>query len=705
MKIVKILFSGIILLSSCQLKTSRNQINPPMAQKMPFILTTAGHERVDNYFWLNERDNPQVISYLEAENDYTKAMMRDTEKLQEDIFKEITSRIKQDDRSVPFFKNGYFYYSRYEQGGEYPIFCRRKGNMEAPEEIMLNGNEMAKGHAYFDIGEYEVSPDNKTLAYSADTVGRRIYTIMFKDLQTGEQAGSINGGASETMAWADDNKTIFYTLKNPETLRPEKVMAHNLDSTHPDLLIYHETDEAYYLDVYRSKSERMLIVVATSNTSTEYRFLESNTPQPWTGKFRIVQPREKDLEYQIEHFGDKFFILTNYQAKNFRLMETSVDRCSKENWKEIIAHRDEVLIENIAIFNDFIVLAERKNGLVNLRIRPMNGEDEHYIDFGEEVYAAYIAYNPTLDTEQLRYSYSSLTTPQSTFEYNMLNREKNLLKQQEIVGGFDPSAYIAKRLYATAHDGKQIPISLVYRKDTKIDGKTPLLLYGYGSYGYSIDPTFSIGRISLLDRGFAYAIAHIRGGQTLGREWYEDGKLLNKRNTFTDFITCAEYLIAEKYTDTEHLCAMGGSAGGLLVGAVVNMRPELFKAVIASVPFVDVVTTMSDKSIPLTVGEYDEWGNPEEEIYYNYIMSYSPYDNVAAQTYPNILVTAGLHDSQVQYWEPAKWVAKLREFKTDDNLLLLYTNMDAGHGGASGRFETYRETALEYAFLCKMIEL
>jgi oligopeptidase B len=700
MKTINIFYAGIsIVLSACQLTTSKNQMKPPIAQKIPVTLTAAEHKRVDNYFWLNERDNPQVIAYLEAENAYTKAVMSDTKDFQERLYTEITSRIKQDDRSVPYFKNGYFYYSRYEQGGEYPIYCRRKGSMDAPEVVMLNGNEMAQGHTYFHIGGHEVSPDNRMLAYCVDTVGRRIYTTMFKDLQTGASAGAIISGTTGSLAWADDNQTLFYTLKNPETLRSEKMMAHVLSGNQPDRLIHDEKDEAFDIDVYRSKSEQMIIMLAQSNTSTEYRFLDVANPE---SVLRIVQTRKKDLEYQLAHYQNKFYIVTNYHAKNFRLMETTVEKPSKENWKEVIPHRDDVLLEEIEVFKDFIAVAERKNGLMQLRIRPMNGE-EHYLNFGEEVYTAGISYNPAFDTDQLRFTYSSLTTPNSTFDYNMRTREKTLLKQQEIVGGFNPDEYMAKRLYAPAQDGKNIPVSLVYRKDTELNGKTPLLLYGYGSYGYTTDPTFSVARISLLDRGFVYAIAHIRGGQTLGREWYDDGKLLNKRNTFTDFIACAEYLIAEKYTDTEHLCAMGGSAGGLLMGAVVNMRPDLFKAVIAAVPFVDVVTTMSDKTIPLTTGEYDEWGNPDDETYYRYIMSYSPYDNVSAQAYPNMLVTTGLHDSQVQYWEPAKWVAKLRELKTGDNLLLLHTNMDAGHGGASGRFEQYRETALEYAFLCKMV--
>ena len=673
---------------------------PPSAKKISVTLNTAGHERIDNYFWLNERENPEVLAYLNAENRYTEVMLKDTEGFQERIFTEICSRIKKDDRSVPYFKNGYFYYSRYEEGGEYPIYCRRRGAMDAPEEVILNGNEMAHGHPYFHIGNYEISPDSRILAYCTDTVGRRLYTVMFKNLETGLPVGANISNTTGNLAWADDNKTLFYILKNTETLRSEKLMAHVLESNKPDRLIFHEEEEAYDLGVYRSKSDRMIIMMAYSNSSTEYRFLDVAHPE---GTLLMVQPREKGLEYQLAHHRNKFYIVTNDKAKNFRLMETTVDKPSKEHWKEVIAHRDDVLLEDIDVFDDFLVVVERSNGLVQLRIRQATG-DEHYLDFGEEVYTAGLAYNVSPNTDNLRFSYSSLTTPQSTFEYNMRTREKTVLKQQEIVGGFNPDDYISRRLYVRAQDGKNIPVSLVYRKDTDLDGHTPLLLYGYGSYGVTIEPNFNIARISLLDRGFIYAIAHIRGGQTLGREWYDDGKLLNKRNTFTDFIACAEHLIDGKYTDKEHLCAVGGSAGGLLMGAVVNMRPDLFQAVIASVPFVDVITTMSDKTIPLTTGEYDEWGNPDDETYYQYMMSYSPFDNVAAQSYPNMLVTTGLHDSQVQYWEPAKWVAKLREMKTDNNLLLLFTNMDAGHGGASGRFEQYRETALEYAFLCKMIK-
>ena len=681
--------------------TGDRNINPPIAQKIPVTLTTAGHERVDNYFWLNERKNPKVIEYLDIENAYTKKMMRDTEDLQDILFTEITSRIKQDDQSVPYFKNGYFYYSRYEKGGEHLLHCRRKGSMEAPEEVMLNGNSMASKYTYFDFGNYVVSPNNRILAYCVDTVGRRTYTTMFKDLQTGQSMGSVICGTTESLAWADDNKTLFYNLQNAETLRSEKLMAHTFDCSSPDRIVYHEKDEAYGLKVYRSKSDRMILVEAYSNTSNEFRFIDTIN---FTEDPRLVQPREIGLEYRLMHYRKKFYIVTNYNAKNFRLMETSIEKTLKENWKEVIEHRNDVLLEDIAIFDDFMVVSERKNGLNQLCIHSDTGE-KHYIEFDEDDYTVRIAHNQALNSSLLYFSYSSLTTPQSIFAYNMSTREKTLLKQQEIVGGYNSEEYVTKRLYAPASDGKQIPISLVHRKDTEIDGYKPLLLYGYGSYGININPSFSLSRISLLNRGFVYAIAHIRGGQTLGREWYEDGKLMNKRNTFTDFITCAEYLIAQKYTDVKHLCAMGSSAGGLLMGVVANMRPDLFKSIIAVTPFVDIVTTMNNKTLPLTNGEYDEWGNPDIKAYYEYMISYSPYDNVTSQAYPNMLVTAGFQDSQVQFWEPAKWVAKLRNLKKDDNLLLLYTNMNSGHDGTSGRIEQYRETALEYAFLlCKMIE-
>ncbi|MEA2004749.1 MAG: S9 family peptidase [Acidobacteriota bacterium] len=671
-------------------------VKPPVAEKIKKELTIHGHTRVDNYYWLNERENPKVIEYLKAENEYTTTVLKHTEDLQKVLFDEIVGRIKQTDMSVPFRSEGYYYYTRYEEGQEYPLYCRRKGSMVAQEEIMLNVNEMAKGHSFYNVTGLNVSTNNNLLAFGVDTVSRRKYTIHFKDLTTGEILKDEIPDTSGRPVWANDNKTVFYAVKD-EALRPFKIYNHVLgEDVSNDKEIYHEEDVTFNTYVRKSKSKKYLFILSTSTLSTEYRFLDANEPE---GEFKVLQPREKDLEYNVAHFKDDFYIMTNYKAKNFRLMKTPVNETLKENWTEVIPHREDVLLEQFEIFNDFLVVNERKNGLTNLRIIKWDDSSSHYLDFGEETYTAYISTNPEFDTNLLRFGYSSLTTPNSTFDYNMETREKKLLKQQEVLGDFDPANYHAERLYATAKDGVKVPISLVYRKGLKKDGKNPLLLYGYGSYGNSMNPSFSSVRLSLLDRGFVYAIAHIRGGQELGRSWYEDGKLLKKKNTFTDFIACAEHLIEEKFTNPEKLFAMGGSAGGLLMGAVVNMRPDLFKGVIAAVPWVDVVTTMLDDSIPLTTSEYDEWGNPANKEYYDYMLSYSPYDQVEAKDYPAMFVTTGLHDSQVQYWEPAKWVAKLRAMKTDNNILLLHTNMEAGHGGASGRFKRYKTTAMEYAFM------
>jgi oligopeptidase B len=673
----------------------------PKANKIPKELTTNGHTRVDNYFWLNDRENPDVIEYLNKENDYTNAVMSDYSDLQEKLFQEIVGRIKQTDESVPYKENGYFYYTRFEEKKEYPIYCRRKDNMDNVEEIILDVNVLAQGHEYFQVSGLDISKDNKYMVYGVDTVSRRIYTLYFKNLETGHLFDITIPNTTGSVAWANDNKTIFYTTKDQQTLRSDKIYKHKLGTElDSDQLIYEETDDVFGTGVYKTKSDDYLMIVCYSKTSDEYRFLNANTPD---GEFSLIQPRERDLEYNVDQYKDKFYIITNYQALNFRLMEADITNPSKDSWREIIAHRPNVFLQNIEVFSKYLVLSERSNGLINLRVIEWNTKQDYYIDFGEEAYTAGIGVNTDFDSEYLRYSYSSLTTPGSVFDYNMTTHEKILKKQQEVLGGFNASDYKAKRLYVVARDGIKVPISLVYKKGIEVHGKNPLLLYGYGSYGISIDASFSSVRLSLLDRGFIYVIAHIRGGQELGRQWYEDGKMLNKLNTFNDYIDCAEYLIANNYTSTEGLFAMGGSAGGLLMGAVMNMRPELFKGVVAVVPFVDVVTTMLDDSIPLTTGEYDEWGNPNEEVYYNYMLSYSPYDNVKTMNYPSMLVMTGLHDSQVQYWEPAKWVAKLREHKTDNNLLLLHTNMSAGHGGASGRFEVYRDTALEYAFMFKIL--
>jgi oligopeptidase B len=603
--------------------------------------------------------------------------------------------------SVPYRSEGYYYYSRFEESKEYPVYCRKKGSLESAEEVLLNVNSMAEGQAYFQVAGFTVSSNNELIAYGVDKVSRRLYTLHFKNLATGEILPDEIPNTAGQGAWANDNKTVFYALKDTTTLRPCRIMKHVLGTDmSKDKEVYAENDETFTAYVYKSKSKKFLIIASTSTLSTEYRFLDADKPE---AEFEVFEPRERDVEYHVEHFRDKFYIRTNYQARNFRLMATPLDKTAKENWTEVIPHREDVLFEGFEIFDNFLVAEERKSGLTQLRIIRWKDKAEHNLDFGEETYAASIGFNPEFNTDWLRYNYSSLTTPNSTYDYSMVTMEKKLLKREEVMGDFNPENYHAERLYATASDGIKVPISLVYRKGTQKNGDNPLLLYGYGSYGATTDPYFSSVRLSLIDRGFIYAMAHIRGGQEMGRAWYEDGKLLKKKNTFTDFIACAEYLVREKYTRPEKLFAMGASAGGLLMGAVVNMRPDLFRGVIAGVPYVDVITTMLDPSIPLTTGEYDEWGNPNNKEYYDYMISYSPYDNVEAKNYPAMFVTTGLHDSQVQYWEPAKWVAKLRAMKTDKNLLLLDTNMEAGHGGASGRFRRYRETAMEFAFIFNLL--
>jgi len=675
-------------------------MEPPIAEKKPRELTIHGDTRMDPYYWLRERNDPEVIAYLEAENAYREAVMKESKPLEDKLYEEMVGRIKQEDASVPYRENGYYYYVRYEEGKEYPIYCRKKGSLEAAEEIMADVNEMAKGYDYFQVSGISVSPDSRYAAMGIDTVSRRKYSIYVKDLETGEMLPDAIPVTTGRAAWANDSRTLFYTKKDDQTLRSSAIFRHGLGTdASGDVLVYEETDDTFGTYVTKSKSKKYMIIGSSSTLTTEYRVLSADTPE---GQFRVIHARERGLEYSVDHFGDHFYIVTNLDAVNFRLMKTPVDRTGKEHWEEVIGHRDDVFLEGIELFNDYLVAEERKEGLIRLRVIRWDGGSEHYVDMGEEVYTAGISVNPEFETDLLRYSYSSLTTPVSTFDYHMGNREKTLLKQQEVLGDFDPSNYEARRLYATADDGKQIPMSIVYRKGLELNGNNPTLLYGYGSYGITMDPGFNASRLSLLDRGFVFALAHIRGSQVYGRSWYEDGKLLNKMNTFTDFIACAEHLIQAAYTGPEHLYAMGGSAGGLLMGTVVNLRPDLFHGVIAAVPFVDVVTTMLDEDIPLTTSEYDEWGNPNEEESYRYMLSYSPYDNVKAQEYPHMLVTTGLHDSQVQYWEPAKWVAKLRDMKTDDNLVLLYCNMDTGHGGASGRFERFRETAMEYAFLLKL---
>ncbi|WP_370688831.1 S9 family peptidase [Fulvivirga ulvae] len=669
---------------------------PPKAEKIEKQLVAHGHTRIDNYYWLNNREDQKVIDYLNAENAYTDTLMKHTEDFQEKLYNEIVGRIKQTDESVPYMSNGYWYYTRYEEGQEYPIYCRKKESLENEEEVMLNVNVMAEGHEYYHATGLNVSLDNNLLAFGIDTVSRRQYTIYVKNLKTGQLLDMSIDNTTGSSTWANDNKTLFYTKKDPNTLRSNQIFKHRLGAKTEDDLIFEEEDDTFYTGIYKTKSDQYLIIWSGSTLTNDYRILNANDPE---GEFRQFSPREKGLEYSIEHYNDKFYVVTNLDAVNFRLMETSVEKTHKENWKEVIAHDPEVYLENIEVFKNHLVVEERSKGLSHLRIIDQKTKKEHYLDFGEEAYTAYISVNPEFNTNLLRYGYTSLTTPNSTFDYNMETRDKILLKEQEVVGGYNKEEYETKRLYAEARDGVKVPISLVYKKSLRKPEGNPTLLYGYGSYGATMDPSFSSTRLSLLERGFVFAIAHIRGSQMLGREWYEEGKMFKKKNTFNDFIDCAEYLVQQQYAQNDNLFGMGGSAGGLLMGAVVNQRPDLWKGVVAAVPFVDVMTTMLDESIPLTTGEYDEWGNPNNKDSYEYMLSYSPYDNVKAQNYPNMLITTGLHDSQVQYWEPAKWVAKLREMKTDDNKLLLKTNMDAGHGGASGRFEKFREVALDYAFI------
>jgi len=700
-----IVIGGLMMFSfmfSCEEKKLANDVMPPKAEKIIKELAIHDDTRIDNYYWLNERDNPKVIDYLEAENAYREAVMKPAEELQQNLYNEIVGRIKQEDMSVPYLDNGYYYYSRYERGREYPIYARKKERLEANEEITLNVPEMAKGHDYYRVSGRNVSEDNCYMAFGVDTVSRRRYDIYFKDLQTGELLPEVLNNTSGYVIWANDNKTVFYTIKD-ETLRPYKLMKHVLgQDPSKDVEVYHEKDNTFYLGAGKSKTDKYIFIGSSHTLYTEYQLLEADHPDK---SFKTFQKREKDHEYTISHHIDKFYILTNWKAKNFRLMVTEEDKTDKKYWKEVIPHREDVLLQNVTVFKDFLVLGERKNGIRQLRVINLKDQSDHYLDFKEESHVVYTSTNKIFDTNTLRFYYTSMTTPGSTFDYDMISREKTLLKMTEVGGEFNPDDYQSERLWAEVRDGTKVPISLVYHKDTPKDGSSPLLLYGYGSYGANMEPYFSSNRLSLLNRGFIYAIANIRGGSEMGRYWYEEGKLLKKKNTFYDFIDCAEFLIKENYTNPSKLFAAGGSAGGLLVGAVVNMRPQLFKGVLASVPWVDVVTTMLDESIPLTTVEFDEWGNPENKEYYDYMLSYSPYDNVEAKDYPALYVTTGLHDSQVQYFEPAKWVAKLRELKTDKNLLLLEVDMESGHGGTTGRFKRFKRTSRQYAFLLTQLNI
>jgi oligopeptidase B len=623
-------------------------------------------------------------------------MMKSTDQFQADLFKEMKGRIKEKDESVPVFRNGYYYYSRTEDGQQYFKYCRKKGSLSAAEEILLDVDQLAKGHSYYSATGFSVSPDNKLLAFGVDQVSRRQYTINIKNLETGEILKDAITNTEGGVAWANDNKTFFYTSKNPVTLLSEKIKKHVLGADPKmDAVVYDEKDNTNYIGVGKSKNGKYIFIASQGTLTAEYKMIDADHPE---SPFKVFAARSKDVLYDVMPIDGKFLILTNWNAKNFRLMECPLDKTEKENWKEVIPHRADVLLESVEEFKDFTVLSERKNGLTELRVLKKDKSD-YYIKFDEPVYDAGVGANPEYNSTTLRYNYTSLTTPNSVYDYDLNKKDQKLMKQQEVLGGYNPKDYVTERVFATAKDGTKVPIALVYKKGFEKNGESPLLLYGYGSYGSNSDVYFSSPRLSLLDRGFVFAIANIRGGQEMGRQWYEDGKLMKKKNTFTDFIAAGEYLIDQKYTSKGHLYGHGGSAGGLLMGAVANMAPDLWNGLIADVPFVDVINTMLDESIPLTTNEFDEWGNPKQKAAYDYMKSYSPYENIEKKAYPNMLVTTGLHDSQVQYFEPAKWVAKLRATKTDKNVLLLKTNMEFGHGGASGRFDYLKDVSLRWAFL------
>lgn len=699
------------MMTSCSDKTTQKTVSwadaqAPVAEKKEHLRIIHGDSVNDDYYWMNDffkkgPDSTKIIEYLTVESDYVAAMMKDTEGLQASLFEEMKARVKEKDESVPYLNNGYYYYTRTDEGKQYYKFCRKKGSLDAPEEVLLDIDAMAEGYAYYAASGFSVSPDNKLLSYGVDTVSRREYTIYVKNLETGDLLADKIDRTSGGSTWGNDNQTLFYTAKNPQTLLSEKIKRHVLGQpAASDATVYEEKDKTNYIGVGKSKNGEHIMIYTGGTLSSEIWILDANKPRE---SFKVFQPRIKDVLYSVVPLADRFLILTNDEgAQNFKVMETPLDKTGKENWKEFIAHRSDVLVSDIDEFKDFLVVSERKGGLTQMAIRSLADGSQHYLDFGEAAYTVYPSTNMEYDTDVVRYGYTSLVTPSSTFDYNMKTKAKDLKKQQEVVGGYDAASYVTERLFATATDGTKVPVSLVYKKGVKKDGNAPLLLYAYGSYGMSMDPSFNSSRLSLLDRGFIYAIAHIRGGEEMGRQWYEDGKMMKKINTFTDFIDCGKFLVDEGFTKPEHLYAQGGSAGGLLMGAVINMAPELWNGAIAQVPFVDVVNTMLDESIPLTTNEYDEWGNPNNKDAYEYIKSYSPYENIEAKEYPNLLVTTGLHDSQVQYFEPAKWVAKLRATKKGNQVILFKTDMEYGHGGASGRFDYLKDVALNYAFLFKL---
>ncbi len=675
---------------------------PPVARKIPVADTLFGDVRVDDYRWMRDKSSPDVIAYLEAENQYTTAMTAHIGELTETVYQEMVGRIKETDLSVPYLDNGFFYYSRTEEGKQYPIFCRKEGSLNAEEVVLLDQNELAKGHDYFEIWAKRVSPDNRLLAYSVDSTGAETFTLHIKDLVTGELLPDVIPEMDYALEWANDSSTLFYTTMD-EARRSDKLWRHTL-GTDPseDVLVHHETDPGYGVWISRTRSDRYLIMDVGSRDTEEQYLLSADDP---FGQFVLVHPREDGVEYYLSHRGDEFYIRTNDGAKNYKVMRAPVDAPSKDNWTEVISHRDGVKLERIDVFEHHLVVAEREKAQRRIRVMNLDTGDEHYVEFPEPVYAVYPKENKEYDTATMRFSYMSHVTPTSVYDYDMDTRDRKLLKRKEVLGGYDPALYASERLFATATDGTEVPVSILYRRDAKRDEGNPVYLIGYGAYGASMDPWFSSNRLSLLDRGVIYATAHVRGGGEMGEEWWEDGSMLSKMNTFTDFIACSEHLIDEGHATPDGLVATGGSAGGLLMGAIANMRPDLYGIIVADVPFVDVLNTMLDASIPLTVGEYDEWGNPNDEEYYFYMKSYSPYDNVGALDYPDMLITASLNDPRVQYWEPAKWAARLRATKTGDGLLLLKTNMGAGHGGASGRYERFREWAFEYAFILDRLGL
>ena len=711
----KILFYAtafsLIFATACKNDSMNNkEIAPPIADKISTEIEIHGDIRIDNYFWMRlsdeqknakikEEQTTKVLDYLTAENDYYNQITSHTNSFQSSLFEEMKSRIKEDDESVPYKKNGYFYITKFKKGQQYPIYTRKKESLDANEELLFDVNELAKEHDYFQLGGLNVSPNNELAAFSVDTISRRQYVLHIKNLKTGKVYNDVITNTNGGSVWANDNKTLFYTKKDPVSLRSYKIFKHVLGTNESeDIEIFHEKDDTFGTFVTKSKSSKYIIVGSYSTLSSEYQFLSADSPNE---ALQIIQKRERNLEYDIAHYKNHFYIKTNKDgAKNFKLMKTPTTKTSKENWTDVIPHREDTLLEDMSIFKEYLVLEERTNGLNKIRIKRWDDAKDYYLPFDEETYSVGVYANPDFDTKVIRYSYNSMTTPSSVIDFNMDTKTKEIKKEQEVLGGkFDKNNYTSKRVWADARDGKKVAVSLVYRKDTELNKDTPLLLYAYGSYGATMSDGFSTVRLSLLNRGFVYAIAHVRGSEYLGRNWYEDGKLLHKKNTFNDFVDCSKFLIKNNYTSANHLYAMGGSAGGLLMGAIANMNPELYNGIIAQVPFVDVISTMLDESIPLTTGEFDEWGNPKNKENYEYIKSYSPYDEVKAKAYPNMLITTGYWDSQVQYWEPAKWVAKLREYKTDDNILLLHTNMDAGHGGASGRFDALKEVAREYAFM------